>query len=263
MSSAATARRSLISTMPISAGSSGASWQRSRPAGRPRSAGMSNSATIADWSAAPTTPAATGTVRSVRAWRGRTGSKRGRPSCCRCRISMSSSLCRQPAAEIAFQNKRVVYAILFRAAAEAMRDVAAEPRHLGAEIGAVAVLHSWGQTMTYHPHLHCIVPAGGLSPDQTRWVACRPGFLLPVRVLSRRFRDIFVARLRAAFVARRPALLRRARRAQSTPRSSPNALPISPALTGSFTPNRPSLALRQCWPIWAATPIASPSPTLV
>ena len=105
------------------------------------------------------------------------------------------------AAEIAFQNKRVVYAILFRAAADAMRDVAANPRHLGAEIGAVAVLHSWGQTMTYHPHLHCIVPAGGLSSDQTRWVACRPGFLLPVRVLSRRFREIFVARLRVAFAA--------------------------------------------------------------
>jgi hypothetical protein len=105
------------------------------------------------------------------------------------------------AAEVAFQNKRVVYAILFRAAAEAMRDVAADPRHLGAEIGAVAVLHSWGQTMTYHPHLHCIVPAGGLSPDQRRWIACRPGFLLPVRVLSRRFREIFVARLRAAFAA--------------------------------------------------------------
>ncbi len=105
------------------------------------------------------------------------------------------------AAEIAFQNKRVVYDILFRAVAEALRDVAAEPRHLGAEIGAVAVLHSWGQTMTYHPHLHCIVPAGGLSPDQTRWVACRPGYLLPVRVLSRRFRDVFVARLRTAFAA--------------------------------------------------------------
>src|SRR3954470_14279259 len=105
------------------------------------------------------------------------------------------------AAEIAFQNKRVVYAILFRAAAEAMRDVAANPRHLGAEIGAVAVLHSWGQTMTYHPHLHCIVPAGGLSPDQTRWIASRPGFLLPVRVLSRRFLEVFVARLRAAFAA--------------------------------------------------------------
>ena len=65
----------------------------------------------------------------------------------------------------------------------------------------ISVLHSWGQAMTYHPHLHCIVPAGGLSPDQTRWVACRPGFLLPVRVLSRRFRELFVARLRAAFAA--------------------------------------------------------------
>src|SRR3954466_12527607 len=95
------------------------------------------------------------------------------------------------AAEVAFQNKRVVYDILFRAAAEALRDVAAAPRHLGAEIGAVAVLHSWGQTMTYHPHLHCIVPAGGLSPDETRWVACRAGYLLPVRVLSRRLRDVF------------------------------------------------------------------------
>jgi hypothetical protein len=105
-----------------------------------------------------------------------------------------------PAAEIAFQNKRVVYTILFRAAAEALRDVATDPRHLGAEMGAVAVLHSWGQAMTYHPHLHSIVPAGGLSPDQTRWVPCRPGFLLPVRVLSRRFREVFVARLQAAFV---------------------------------------------------------------
>jgi len=106
-----------------------------------------------------------------------------------------------PVAEIAFQNKRAVYAILFHAAAEAMRDIAAEPRHLGAEIGAVAVLHTWGQTLQHHPHLHCIVPGGGLSPDQTRWVACRPGFFLPVRVLSRRFRTLFLARLQAAFVA--------------------------------------------------------------
>ena len=106
-----------------------------------------------------------------------------------------------PVAEIAFQNKRAVYAILFHAAAEAMRDIAAEPSHLGAEIGAVAVLHTWGQTLQHHPHLHCIVPGGGLSPDQTRWVACRPGFFLPVRVLSRRFRTLFLARLQAAFVA--------------------------------------------------------------
>jgi hypothetical protein len=106
-----------------------------------------------------------------------------------------------PAAEIAFQNKRVVYAILFRAAAEALRDIAADPRHLGAEIGAVAVLHTWGQSLHHHPHLHCIVPGGGLSPDQTRWIACRPGFFLPVRVLSRRFRTLFLAQLQAAFAA--------------------------------------------------------------
>jgi hypothetical protein len=106
-----------------------------------------------------------------------------------------------PAAEIAFQNKRAVYAILFRAAAEAMRDIAADPKHLGAEIGAVALLHTWGQTLHHHPHLHCIVPGGGLSSDQTRWVACRPGFFLPVRVLSRRFRTLFLAQLQAAFIA--------------------------------------------------------------
>ncbi|GAC1484438.1 MAG: IS91 family transposase [Acetobacteraceae bacterium] len=105
------------------------------------------------------------------------------------------------AAAIAFQNKRIVYAILFRAAADALRDIAADPRHLGAEIGAVAVLHTWGQALHHHPHLHCIVPGGGLSPDQTRWIACRPGFLLPVRVLSRRFRTLFIERLRAAEAA--------------------------------------------------------------
>src|SRR5437763_1195712 len=105
------------------------------------------------------------------------------------------------AAEIAFQNKRVVYAILFRAAADALRDIAADPRHLGAEIGAVAVLHTWGQSLHHHPHLHCIVPGGGLSPDQTRWIACRPGFFLPVRVLSRRFRTLFLAQLQVAFAA--------------------------------------------------------------
>src|SRR6201995_517975 len=106
-----------------------------------------------------------------------------------------------PAAEIAFQNKRTVYAILFRAAADAMRDIAADPKHLGAEIGAVTLLHTWGQTLQHHPHLHCIVPGGGLAPDGMRWVACRPGFFLPVHVLSRRFRSLFLAGLRTAFAA--------------------------------------------------------------
>jgi hypothetical protein len=87
-----------------------------------------------------------------------------------------------PAAEIAFHNKATVYAILFRTAAETLRTIAAEPKHLGAEIGFLAVLHTWGQNLHHHPHVHCVVPGGGLSLDHTRWVACRPGFFLPVRV---------------------------------------------------------------------------------
>jgi hypothetical protein len=104
-----------------------------------------------------------------------------------------------PVADIAFHNKAEVYGILFHAAAEALRDIAGDRRYLGAEIGAVAVLHTWGQALHHHPHLHYIVPGGGLSPDQARWIACPPGFFLPVRLLSRRFRDAFVARLRTVF----------------------------------------------------------------
>ena len=103
------------------------------------------------------------------------------------------------AAEIAFQNKATVYAILFRAAAETLRVVAADPRHLGAELGVVAVLHTWGQSLLHHPHVHCVVPGGGPSLDGTRWVACRPGFFLPVRVLSRVFRRLFLEQLQTAF----------------------------------------------------------------
>ena len=106
-----------------------------------------------------------------------------------------------PVAAIAFQNKAVVYAILFKAAAETLRTIAADPKHLGAEIGVVAVLHTWGQTLHHHPHVHCVVPGGGPSPDGTRWVACRPGFFLPVRVLSRLFRRLFLEHLEAAFEA--------------------------------------------------------------
>lgn len=104
-------------------------------------------------------------------------------------------------AAIAFQNKAIVYGILFRTAAETLRIIAADPRHLGAAIGLIAVLHSWGQTLSYHPH--CIVPGGGPSPDGTRWIACRPGFFLPVRVLSRLFRRLFLEALRSAAEANR------------------------------------------------------------
>jgi hypothetical protein len=108
-----------------------------------------------------------------------------------------------PAAEIAFQNKTAVYGILFKAAAETLSTIAADPRHLGAEIGFIAVLHTWGQNLQHHPHVHCLVPGGGLSRDGTRWVSCRPGFFLPVRVLSRLFRRLFLEKLRAAFEAGR------------------------------------------------------------
>jgi hypothetical protein len=108
-------------------------------------------------------------------------------------------------APIAYQNKAVVYDLLFRTAAETLLTIAADPRHLGARIGATAVLHSWGSTMTHHPHVHMIVPGGGISLDGTRWVRCKPGFLLPVPVLSRLFRRLFLAALADAHAASRLA----------------------------------------------------------
>ena len=102
-------------------------------------------------------------------------------------------------AAIAYQNKRVVYGILFRATAETLRIIASDPKHLGAELGFFTVLHTWGQTLMLHPHLHCVIPGGGLSPDGSRWIPCRNNFFLPVRVLSRLFRRLFLEHLRAAF----------------------------------------------------------------
>ena len=100
---------------------------------------------------------------------------------------------------IALQNPREVYGILFRAAAETLQQIAADPKHLGAEIGFLAILHTWGQNLEHHPHVHCVVPGGGLAPDGSRWIACQPGFFLPVRVLSRVFRGKFLALLGNAF----------------------------------------------------------------
>ena len=102
-------------------------------------------------------------------------------------------------AEIAFYNRKVVYDILFRATAQTLNTIARDPQHLGAEIGFFAVLHTWGQNLLHHPHLHCVVPGGGLSPDGERWVSCLPGFFLPVKVLSRLFRRLFLEQLQTAF----------------------------------------------------------------
>ena len=105
-----------------------------------------------------------------------------------------------PIAAVALQNKAVVYDILLKAAAETIRIIGADPKHLGAETGMIAILHSWGQTLTHHPHAHFVVPGGGLAPDG-RWVGCRPNFFLPVHVLSSLYRRLFLERLEATFEA--------------------------------------------------------------
>ena len=102
-------------------------------------------------------------------------------------------------AAIAYQNKEAMYNILFRATSETLRTIAADPQHLGAEIGFFAVLHTWGQNLMFHPHLHCVVPGGGISPHGERWIPCRPDFFLPVRVLSRLFRRLFLKYLEKDF----------------------------------------------------------------
>jgi hypothetical protein len=106
-------------------------------------------------------------------------------------------------ADIAYQNKRVIYDLLFKASAEAMLTIAADPKHLGASSGITSVLHTWGSAMTHHPHVHMIVPGGGLSADRSKWISCRQHFFLPVRVLSRLFRRLFLQMLLAAHAAGR------------------------------------------------------------
>ncbi len=109
----------------------------------------------------------------------------------------------EPVARIALHNRKAVCNILFQAASETLLTIARDPKHLGAEIGFFAILHTWGQNLLHHPHLHCVVPGGGLSPDHQHWISCRPGFFLPVRVLSRLFRRLFLEALEKAFRKRK------------------------------------------------------------
>jgi hypothetical protein len=149
-------------------------------------------------------------------------------------------------ATIAYQNKKVVYSILFRAASETLRTIAADPKHLGAEIGFFAVLHSWGQNLLFHPHLHCVVSGGGLSPNSDRWISCRPGFFLPVRVLSRLFRRLFLQLLEKAFEDDQLRFLSTLRHLQG-----------SPAFHHYLHP------LRQAeWVVYAKPPFAGPQQVL-
>ena len=151
-----------------------------------------------------------------------------------------------PLAEIAFQNKRVVYAILFQAAAETLKTIAADPRHLGAEIGFIAILHTWGQTLTHHPHIHCVVPGGGLAPGGAHWIPCRPNFFLPIHVLSRLYRCLFLAQLEVAFDAGRLRFF-----------GSLAGLAEAPAFAAQIKP------LRQVnWVVYAKPPFGTPERVL-
>ena len=159
-------------------------------------------------------------------------------------------------ADIAYQNKAVIYDLLFKAAAETVLTIAADPKHLGARVGITAVLHTWGSALTHHPHVHMIVPGGGISLDGRRWVSCRPGFFLPVRVLSRLFRRLVLQRLVAGhqqllfFGSHAP--LADARPSRHTSRRCARPSGWSTASARSVDPRRYSL-------IWRATPTASPS----
>ena len=153
---------------------------------------------------------------------------------------------------IALQNKQVVYGLLFKAAAETVQEVAADPKHLGGRVGFLAVLHTWGQNLMHHPHLHCVVPAGGLSPNGSRWIACRRSaatdqlFFLPVRVLSRVFRGKFVQGLKRAHVEGRLSFHGRIKH-------------LAEAVRFEQQMNR---AVRQDWVVYAKRPFGGPRQVL-
>jgi Putative transposase/Transposase zinc-binding domain len=147
---------------------------------------------------------------------------------------------------IAYQNKAVVYDLLCLTAAETLLTIAADPKHLGARIGVTAVLHSWGSAMTHHPHIHMIVPGGGISLDGTHWVSCRPGFLLPVRVLASLFRRLFLTGLAEANAARRLAFF-----------GDLDGLRDPTAFAAHLAPLR-----KKNWFVYAKPPVAGPEAVL-
>ena len=175
--------------------SSGGPCGPSRPAGRRPSEATRCSATTVTTPRWPITPVATGIAPSARG----APKRRGWPPVKRRLLDVPYFhvvfTLPHTLSPVVLQNPRPLYTCLFQAVAETLLTVARDPRHLGADLGFLAVLHTWGQTLHHHPHLHCVVPGGGLSPDRTQWLACRPTFFLPVRVLSRVFRRLFLTRL--------------------------------------------------------------------
>ena len=151
-----------------------------------------------------------------------------------------------PISDIAYQNKAVIYDILFKASAEALTTIAADPKHLGARIGVTSVLHTWGSAMTHHPHVHMIVPGGGISLDRSRWITKRPNFLLPVRVLAKLFRRLMIQKLIAAHAAGRLMF-----------RGAHTALVNAKAFAAYLAPLK-----RTRWYVYAKRPLAGPKAVL-
>src|SRR6266849_4653060 len=149
-------------------------------------------------------------------------------------------------ADIAYQNKAVIYDLLFKASAETLITIAADPEHLGARIGVLSVLHTWGSALTHHPHVHMIVPGGGISLDGNKWLSCRPGFFLPVRVLSRLFRRLFLDKLVAAHAAGRLKFF-----------GNHAALTAAQAFTAYLAPLR-----KTEWVVYAKKPFGGPQAVL-
>ena len=166
-----------------------------------------------------------------------------------------------PIAALAWYNKAVIYRLLFEVAAETLCTIAADPKHLGARIGATLVLHTWGSALTHHPHVHGIVPGGGLSPDGERWVACRPGFFLPVRVLSRLFRRRFLEATGQAHTAPASCASSANMRALADATAFAAGWRRCDIANGWSMPSARLPGPRRCWPTCRATPTAWRSPT--
>jgi hypothetical protein len=156
-------------------------------------------------------------------------------------------------ARIAHWNKKAIYGLLFKASAKTVTTIAADPKRLGARVGMTSVLHTWGSALTHHPHVHMIVPGGGLSPDGTRWIACKRGFFLHVRVLSRLFRRTVLVIC--------PSLANLLGWPITVP--SPDTSPHCAKQNGWFMPNRPLVGQKRCWHTLAGIPIVSRSQTAV
>ena len=166
-------------------------------------------------------------------------------------------------AAIAYQNKEVVYGILFRATAETLRTIAADPKHLGAEIGFFAVLHTWGSNLMHHPHLHCVVPGGGLSPDGTRWIPCKPRILLARPRLVAFVPPPVPGTSPECFRLRQTPVLQRPERSPGSPPVCPLPGACAKERNGSSMPNGPLLDQNRCWTTSVAIPTAWPSQTTV